>query len=186
MSDLTFMQSLLRHQWFLGILSISEIILGFILLTVPYILGVSVIILGGIALLIMGVLRLFSLIRHHSEMIWNALCALAYLGIGSVMLLSPLHLLEIVTLAIAGILVCMGTIRLLLAIISRQQSYLIWRLLNALVSFSLGILVCATWPSSSQWFIGVMVAIEMIFSGWTLLFLSITPKEAESIDEALS
>ncbi len=185
MTDITLMQRLLRHQWFLGIISITEIILGFILLTIPYILGVSVIILGGIALLIMGVLRLISLIRCRCDLIWNALCALAYLSIGAVMLLSPLDLLEIVTLTVAGILVCMGAIRLLLAIVSRQQSYLVWRLLNALVSFTLGILVCATWPSSSQWFIGVMVAIEMIFSGWTLLFLSITPSEVESIDEAL-
>ncbi len=168
-----FFRRLFQSNWVVGILALAEIILGFILLSIPYILGMSIILLAGFVLILMGIARLITALRTRYELLWNGLCALGYIILGAMMLLAPLDLLRFVTLAAACLLITLGSLRLLLAVISRHRKHVIWRTLNGTISLALGIIVCSTWPESSQWFIGVMVAIEMIFSGWTLLFLSV-------------
>ena len=37
-----------------------------------------------------------------------------------------------------------------------------------------------SWPESSAWLIGTLIAVEMIFSGWTLMFLALAPRDAEN------
>ena len=52
-----------------------------------------------------------------------------------------------------------------------------WRILNALVSLVLGVMIVWGWPESSVWLIGTLIAVEMIFSGWTLMFLALSRRE---------
>ncbi len=174
---------LFRSHWFVGILAVAEIILGFILLSFPYILGVSVMLIAGIVFSLMGVMRLIAAVRESEHGIWHGLCAIAYILLGVLMLLTPLRLMEIGTLLAGAVLMVIGLVRAIAAMLSRRSRRRMWLYLNAAMSFTLGLIVCATWPESTLWFLGVMVAIEMIFSGWSMLFLSISVSPEEEGDE---
>ncbi|MBR5185298.1 MAG: hypothetical protein IKW19_03255, partial [Akkermansia sp.] len=67
-------------------------------------------------------------------------------------------------------------LRLVVAITLWDTDGRFWRFFNALVSLVLGVMIIWGWPESSVWLIGTLIAVEMIFSGWTLMFLAIGPR----------
>ncbi len=173
------MQRLLSCHWMVGVLALAEIILGFILLASPFIVGVGVVLMVAIVFILMGAMRVVAAMRTAQNRLWQILSGVAYGLLGAAMLLSPLKIMEIGTLIAGGVLIFMGVIRGIVAMMSRRRKSRVWLYLHALVSFTLGLIVCGTWPESSLWLLGVMVAIEMIFSGWTMLFLSLASDEGE-------
>ena len=52
-----------------------------------------------------------------------------------------------------------------------------WLGLNGALSLIIGLIFVASWPNSAEWAIGLLIGIDLIFSGWTLILLS---QEAKS------
>ena len=46
-----------------------------------------------------------------------------------------------------------------------------WILLDGIITLILAIMIWRTWPSSTEWVIGMLVGISMLFSGVTRLML---------------
>lgn len=86
--------------------------------------------------------------------------------------------MEAITLVIGIALLTGGVLRLLVAFSMFREVGSAWRFFNAFISIVLGGMVLWTWPASSLWFIGTVIAVEMIFSGWSLLFLALTPQQS--------
>jgi uncharacterized membrane protein HdeD (DUF308 family) len=51
-----------------------------------------------------------------------------------------------------------------------------WLLLDGIVTLILAILIWRSWPSSSEWVIGTLVGISMVFSGVSRLSLSLAAR----------
>ncbi len=175
----SWIQRLLRCHWMLGVLALAEIILGFVLLAFPFLVGVGAVLIASVAFMLMGGMRLLAAIRTPKHRLWQILSSIVYIALGVAMMLSPLKIMELLTLIAGAFLILMGLIRAVIATISRRRRSRVWLYLHALVSFMLGLIVCGTWPESSLWFFGAMIAIEMIFSGWTMLFLSLVDDDVE-------
>jgi len=47
-----------------------------------------------------------------------------------------------------------------------------WSVASGLVSVALGVILAVQWPSSSVWFIGFAVGVDLILYGWALLMFS--------------
>ncbi|MBT5966832.1 MAG: hypothetical protein HOG60_05965 [Gammaproteobacteria bacterium] len=43
----------------------------------------------------------------------------------------------------------------------------------------LGIMIVAEWPLSGLWVIGMFIAIEMLFAGWSMVMMALTGRELE-------
>lgn len=169
------LRSVLGSPWVSGLLALLELVLGFILLSFPFLLGTSAVWVGGFVLVVAGIIRLVQGIFRSNNRWWNLLSSVVFLCLGVLMLLLPVLSLEIFTLLLGVSLLTGGVLRLMLAFSLRGESGSAWRFCNAIVSLILGALVVWTWPGSSLWLLGTLLAIEMIFSGWTLLFLALTP-----------
>lgn len=52
------MRDAARSPWLVGLLAVLELVLGFVLLSFPFLLGASAVWVGGFVLLVVGVLRL--------------------------------------------------------------------------------------------------------------------------------
>lgn len=166
----------LGSPWLAGILALLEIVLGFILLGFPYLLGISTVWVCGFVLVFAGILRLVQGIGHRRGRGWNLLAAVLYLLIGALALFRPALSMEWWTLLIGMSLLAGGVLRLLVAFSMWNQGGRFWRFFNAIVSLVLGGMICWGWPGSSVWLIGTLIAVEMVFSGWTLLFMAIAPE----------
>ncbi len=103
----------------------------------------------------------------------NFLLGILLLIVGIVMLVYPSHSLSAMTFILGAWLILMGIVESILAFAIRSE-YRGWGvpLITGILSFILGILVFAGWPSNSQWIIGLFVSIEIFLDGIMLLVLS--------------
>ena len=168
--------SILSRPWVAGILAVLELVLGFILLSFPFLLGASAVWVGGFVLAVAGLIRLVQGIARREDRWWNLLAAFLYLVVGVFTVLMPLLSLEWWTLLIGCAILTVGILRSGVAITLWNAQGRFWRCFNAIISLVLGVMIIWSWPESSVWFIGTLIAVEMIFSGWTLMFLALAPQ----------
>lgn len=168
---------ILGRPWVAGILAVLELVLGFILLSFPFLLGASAVWVGGFVLATAGLIRLVQGIVRKADRWWNLLAALLYLVVGVFTVLMPLLSLEWWTLLIGCAILSAGIMRSGVAITLWNSPGRFWRCFNAIISLVLGVMIIWSWPESSSWLIGTLIAVEMIFSGWTLMFLALAPRE---------
>jgi len=166
---------LFSSQWWVAILAVAQLFLGFILLGFPVILGELVTWIGGYIFIAAGLVSFVQAIRLHSGKSWNLLTALLYILLGGWMVSMPLVAMSIWTLIVGLLLMVAGIMRFVIALGMRGTAGSTWRFMNATVSILLGAMVTFGWPESSLWFLGTLIAVELIFSGWTMLFLALAP-----------
>ena len=74
-----------------------------------------------------------------------------------------------------------GVVRLAAAFAQRGIPGAGWLGLNGVLSLIIGLIFLVDYPESADWAIGLLVGIDLIFSGWTLILLSQEAK-AEALD----
>ncbi|QKM64077.1 hypothetical protein DCO17_01825 [Polynucleobacter tropicus] len=83
----------------------------------------------------------------------------------------PIPALEAITLWLAAIFFVTGFLRLVSAFQHRHFAEWFWLALSAAISILMGVLIMSSFPSSSLWLPGLLIAIELLLQGWSLLFL---------------
>lgn len=166
-------------SWLVALLAVAELILGFVLLSFPYILSASAVWVLGVVLVAVGIMRLIQIFTRPGYRLWNLLAAVIYFCLAAAFIFRTEMSMAAITLAIGLALIIGGVLRLGVAFSLRHEQGSAWRFFNAIVSIILGAIVTWSWPESSFWLIGTIIAVEMIFSGWTLLFLALAPRHAE-------
>lgn len=170
--------AIIINPWVTGLLAVAELVLGFLLLGFPFMLGTSAVWVCGFVLFVAGAVRLVQAVLRPEQRAWNILGALFYLAVGALMVQMPVFSLRVGTLGIGIALLVAGVLRLFMALLMPRHG-MAWRVFNGLVSLVLGAMVVWGWPGSSLWLLGSVIAVEMIFSGWTLLFLALAPAPRE-------
>jgi len=171
--------------WLLA-LGIVSIALGTYGLYMTFALTLASVLFFGILLLVLGVSQLihsFSC-KGWKSVLWHVLIALLYVAAGIDIVADPVRASKVLTLLLAGILAAIGVFRILMAFQLRGVAdgwY--WPLLSGIVSILLGGLIVAQWPASGLWVIGLFVAIELIFNGWSYIFIALAARKAAR-DEA--
>jgi uncharacterized membrane protein HdeD (DUF308 family) len=106
-------------------------------------------------------------------MIWELLLGVLYIVIGVDVLVHPVAGLAALTLVLAIYLFVEGVLELILGFRLRPMAGSAWVLFDGVVTLFLAILIWRSWPSSTEWVIGTLVGISMLFSGTSRLFLSL-------------
>ena len=82
----------------------------------------------------------------------------------------------VLTLVMAIYFMVIGVFRVVTAIAMRFPNWG-WVLFSGLVTFVLGVMIKSQWPMSGLWIIGLFIGIDMIFSGWSYVMLSLAAKK---------
>jgi uncharacterized membrane protein HdeD (DUF308 family) len=170
----------LVHNWgWLLAQGILLVILGTIGLGLTFWLTLATIFIFGILLLIGGVVQLFQAAkcRGWQSVLWHLLIALLYVLAGLSIMADPLVASTLITLLLAGALIGIGVLRLVMAFQFKGAGNWFWPLIGGLAAIVLGILIVTHWPVSGFWVIGLFVAIEMIFSGWSYIIIAIGARQ---------
>jgi uncharacterized membrane protein HdeD (DUF308 family) len=88
--------------------------------------------------------------------------------------------LAAVTLLLAAYLFAEGILELVLSFQIRSRRGWVWLLFDAIVTLILALLIWRTWPSDSEWVLGTLVGISMLFSGVSRLILSASSREYQA------
>jgi uncharacterized membrane protein HdeD (DUF308 family) len=75
------------------------------------------------------------------------------------------------TLALTIYLFAEGILELVLGFRLRPMAGSSWLLFDGIITLILAIMIWRSWPSSTEWVIGTLVGISMLFSGVTRLML---------------
>jgi uncharacterized membrane protein HdeD (DUF308 family) len=165
--------------WLLAF-GLASIVLGTIGLGMTFTLTEFTIVFFGVLLVVGGVFQLLDAFkcRGWKSTTWHVLIALLYVAGGLLMVLHPVLAGISLTLFLAWILIVVGILRGFMAFQLRPVKGWWWPLLSGLVSVVLGGLILAQWPQSGLWVIGLFIAIELIFNGWSYLFIALAARAA--------
>jgi len=158
--------------------SLLMILAGSLAIGLPVAAGIAVNIVVAWLLLFFGVAHLVFgwHMRAIGGVVWQLLLGALYIGIGVYLLMQPVAGLVTLTLALAIYLFAEGLLELILSFRVRPRQGWGWLLLDGIVTLILAIMIWRTWPASTEWVIGTLVGISMIFSGATRLMLSLAAR----------
>jgi uncharacterized membrane protein HdeD (DUF308 family) len=189
MSDHTFpdldnvrrrMASAIHDHWKLFLVEgIVMMVLGLLAIAVPEVASLAITIFIGWLFFIGGIVRAISLVQHRTMpgFAWALATALLAIVLGLVLLLRPIAGVLTLTLALVVFFVLEGISAILLAIEHRRHlPSWGWVLFSGLVDLLLAFLIWDGWPSSADWAIGLLVGINMVFLGLSLIMTALAAR----------
>lgn len=102
--------------------------------------------------------------------------AALYIALGIFVWVAPLAALEGLTLWLAALFLITGALRIVAVIQNGAGNNLFWPVLSGMFSILLGVMILYSWPESSLWVPGVLLAIELLLHGWALVFIGLAIK----------
>ena len=163
--------------WSIG-LSVLMILTGILAIVVPPAAGIAVLLVVAWLLIISGAVHLVFAwhMRTAGGMIWELLLGVLYIVVGVYSLLHPVAGLASLTLVLAIYLFVEGVLEFIMGFRLRHMPGSNWLLFDGVITLILAILIWRSWPSSTEWVIGTLVGISMLFSGLTRLSLSLAAR----------
>jgi uncharacterized membrane protein HdeD (DUF308 family) len=160
--------------WFVA-LGAALIILGVLAMAVPFAATlVSTIFLGWI-LILGGIAEGVHAVRARAwqSFPWAVLSAALGVAAGILLIVFPLVGTLTLTLVLAGYFTAQGILKIVRAAQHRGMERWGFLLFDGLVTLGLGILIWAQWPAASVWVIGLLVGIDLLVGGVSMLVLAV-------------
>ena len=156
-------------------LSVLMILTGVLAIVIPPVAGIAVLLVVAWLLMFSGAAHLVFAwhTRTAGGLVWELLLGILYIFVGVYTLLNPVAGLASLTLVLAIYLFMEAVLELILSFHLRPLPGSNWILVDGIITLILAILIWRSWPSSSEWVIGTLVGISMLFSGAARLSLSL-------------
>jgi uncharacterized membrane protein HdeD (DUF308 family) len=172
------METLSRNWGWLLALGILMIVLGAFAIAAPYGATLAVqfalgwiLVIGGIAEAIHAFMA-----RGWGGFLLELLSAILYLVVGVLLLVNPVGGALALTIVLAVFLIVEGIFKIMMAMRVRDHRGWGWLLASGVLSVILGVLIWAEWPASGLWVIGLLVGIQLLFTGWSLVMLALAAR----------
>jgi len=151
---------------------------GLLAVILPQVAGIAVSLLVAWLLIFSGIAHLaFAWHTHeHGGAIWEFLVGILYIAIGVYILINPVAGLASITFWLAIYLFVKAVLEFAMGLKLRPRPGSGWLLFDGIVTLVLAVLIWRTWPSSSEWVVGTLVGISMLFSGSSRLMLSLAAR----------
>ena len=162
--------------WMIFMLGIAMMILGIVAIIVPLAAAVAVNGLVGIVLLLAGIFQVAHALRKHEtagRAVLGMVVAAFYIIAGLILLAHPIAGVVAFTLFLAAFFAISGVFKIISAFEMHGVAGWGWMLVGGILTFILGVLIYAHWPSSAVWAIGLLVGIDLLYIGWSMLALSL-------------
>ena len=175
-----------KHWAWMLSLGIVMVILGVIGLGMTVLFNEIVVMYFGFLLLFGSGVQLMQVFRAEAwkGRVWHVLIALVYIVGGIIAVTEPVIAGMTLALLIAWTLIVIGVLRLVMALQMRGAAGWLWTLLGGVLSVALGVMIINEWPQSGLWVIGLFVAIEILFAGWSQIMIALAAKNYTAKDAA--
>jgi len=173
-----------RWGWFMA-LGVLLIVLGMVAIGAPFASGVAVDLLVGWLLVVSGVahgVHAFKASGWRGGLV-QFVCGLLYLGVGIMMIVNPITGLLALTVTVLVYFVASGIFKIVLAARMEHLPQRGWVTLSGILSLALAIYIGSQFPGSALWLIGMLVGIEMLFSGWAFVMIAWAARNKRDADK---
>ncbi len=151
------------------------IILGSTAIIIPQVFSIGIALFLGWLLLIAATFQIFRalrMIKMPGFSLWLFI-GLLQAVVGYFLVADPLAGVMTLTMLLTLFFAIEGSAKVFLAFMMRPLARWGWVLFSGFTSLLLAIIVWAGWPGTASWVLGLMLGINMIFLGWSLLNLSL-------------
>ena len=165
-------------RWLVG-LGIVWMVLGALAIIVPFGATLAFELLLGAIFAIGGVIQIAQAFRLRN---WkgygmNMLGGSLALVLGVLLLFYPFQGVLTLTLFLGAFFIVSGILQVISALQHRELRNWGWILASGILGMVIGALILAGWPSTAVWAIGVLVGIELIVTGWSLLMIGLSARD---------
>jgi uncharacterized membrane protein HdeD (DUF308 family) len=166
--------------WFVGF-GIVLIVIGTLAILFPVVSTIATSITFGWLLMVSGILGIIHAFRSRGweEVGWSGLIGLLWLITGFVIAFFPLAGAFSLTVLLAAVFIVEGVIEMIWANRTKPGYGWQWVLVSGAVALLVGILIAAGLPSTALWAVGLLMGVNLLFSGWSFLFLGLAGRRAE-------
>lgn len=161
------------RRWVIAI-GVMMIIAGIAAIAFPLAGGLTITLITGCTLMLGGIATAaggFSLPNWQGK-IPVLLIGVLWLGAGLYLLMRPMEGLFALTIVVAVVFVIEGILKVGSAFLLRPFFGWGWVLFDGIIALVLGVMLMAQFPSSALWALGVLVGINILISGWSLVMLA--------------
>src|SRR5262249_3040033 len=170
-------QSIRDHWVFFLVEGILLVVLGLVAIVIPPIASLAVEILVGWLFLISGLVGLFMTfwLRHAPGFWWSLGSALLGIAAGVVLLGWPISGLLSLTLVLIVFFLIEGIASIMFALDHRREltGRWGWMLASGIVDLVLAIIIWAGFPGTAAWAIGLLVGINMLMGGTSMIAMAL-------------
>jgi uncharacterized membrane protein HdeD (DUF308 family) len=173
-------QEIARHWgWFLT-LGILLVLIGMAAIAFPFLSTIAAKIAIGWLFLVAGVVDVFHAfyVKRWAGFFWNLLIGLLYILAGGWLAFFPLTGILTLTVVIAALFIVEGVMEFIMGFRMRPHEGWGWVVLSGLVAVAAGLLIALSLPASAVWALGLLAGINLLFSGWSFIYLALSGKRA--------
>ncbi len=158
-------------------------VLGFFAVALPNVTTLAVEIMVGWLFIIGGAFRTVSILRSHKlpGFWWSLLMGVLAIVLGLILLFRPLEGVLTLTIILVAFFIVGGVAAVLIALeFRRHLRNWGWTLFSGIVDLILAYVILWGWPSTAAWVIGLLVGINMLFYGLSLIMTSVAARSMGS------
>jgi uncharacterized membrane protein HdeD (DUF308 family) len=157
-------------------------ILGLAAMIVPQLAGLAITIFLGWMFLVTGVMGLFVTYwaRAMPGFWWSLISAALAVLAGLVLLAHPMQGVLTLTIVVGAYFVAEGVASIMYSLEHRRElsGRWSWVLVAGLMDILIAFFIIAGWPGSADWAIGLLVGINLLFGGATLIGMALAARNA--------
>lgn len=174
-----------KWGWFLA-LGIVLILAGIAAIAFPLLSSIAAKLVLGWLFIIGGVMMIVHAFQAPgwSGFLWELLIGILYAVVGGYLAFFPLSGLLTLTVLIAALFIAEGIFEAIMAFRVRPHEGWVWLLLSGIAALAVGVIIAMGLPESAVWAIGLLVGINLLFSGWSYVFLALAGRRAH--EEAMA
>ena len=169
------MEWLQKHRNLLIFEGIIITLLGFLAVALPGISTLSTELFIGWLLIFGGIIQLYRTFkgRHEQGFVGSLITSILYLIFGILLIVFPVAGIISLTLLMTLFFLAEGIAKIILGFQLRPISRGGLFILNGILALVMSFIIWAGWPGTAFWVLGLLVGINMIFFGISLIFMAI-------------
>lgn len=149
-------------------------LLGFLAVALPGISTLSTELFIGWLLIFGGAVQLFRTFQGRKEegFIGSLLTSCLYIIFGVLLILFPAAGILSLTVLITIFFIAEGIAKIILGFQLRPSTSWAWFIINGILALIMAFIIWKGWPGTAYWVLGLLVGINMIFFGISLIVLA--------------
>lgn len=173
----------LHQHWVLFLVEgVVLLVLGATAIVIPPLATLAATLVLGWLFLVSGVVGLFTtfLMRHAPGFWWSLISAALGVLVGSLLLARPVSGAYSVTLVLIAFFIIEGVASIMFALEHKRELSGRWgfMLMSGVVDLILAAIIIAGLPGTALWALGMLVGINMLFGGASLVGLGLAARNA--------
>jgi len=178
------MRASVREHWKAFLIEgIVLVILGLAAIIVPQLASLAVTIYLGWMFLIMGILGLVVTFwaRGMPGFWWSLISAVLAIAAGAILLARPVQGVLTLTIVLGAFFLAEGVTTIMYALEHRRElsGRWSWLVMSGAVDIIISGLIITGLPSSAEWAIGLLVGINLLFGGASLIGMALAARQGQ-------